>query len=219
MKKPKADDAKLTLPFPPPHLSEQMVTTCLQQVAAVQKCPDYANHPDIQALAIATAADATSLGTTLSDLGNAKVVVVTLEGTRDQKIVSLRSNHAALAGALNNASKGKKESIVAWGGTVATRVPTPTSTDAPTAAFAKTTKAPGAVRTGCAPERGAICYLFQHGTDPTNPDAWPKPDMSGGSKHTVTGLPIGQKVYFRIAIVRRRGGQSNWSGLMEVTVR
>jgi len=68
-------------------------------------------------------------------------------------------------------------------------------------------------------ERGVICYLVQQGNEPTNPAAWPAPAISGGSTHHVAGLTIGQHVYFRMAIVRRNGGQGAWSNVLEVTVR
>jgi hypothetical protein len=89
----------------------------------------------------------------------------------------------------------------------------------PPDALAKTTRTAGSVLAKCKAERRAIGYLFQHGSDPTNPDAWPQADLVSTSRHTVADLPLGQKVYFRIAVVRRRGGQGQWSGVMEVTVR
>jgi hypothetical protein len=215
----KADNNKLTLPLGASYQHEVMVTTCKQQVATVQKCTDYANQQDVQSCAQATLSEANGLGQTLVDLGTAKLVVATLEGQRDQQTVSLRSKHAALVGALNVASKGKVEKIKAWGGTVASRTVLPMSTDPPAKPLVKTTATLGSVMAQCKAERGAIGYMFQHGSDPANPDAWPKPDLVATSRITVAGLTIGQKVYFRIAVVRRNGGQGQWSGVIEVTVR
>src|SRR6185369_11787240 len=127
------------------------------------------------ARATATLAAADALGQTLIDLGTAKLVVATLEGQRDRQVVSLRTNQAALVGTLNVASQGKIANIKAWGGTVATRTPTPASTDPPIAPQVKTTATPGSVFAKCKADRGAVGYLFQHGSDPANPDAWPKP--------------------------------------------
>ena len=67
-------------------------------------------------------------------------------------------------------------------------------------------------------EGGVICYLVQLGTDPAHPEAWPAPVIAGGCKHTFTGLTPGQKVYLRIAIVRRGSVQGQWSVVMEVGV-
>jgi hypothetical protein len=215
----KADNSRLTLPLGAPYQHEAMITACKQQVATIQKCADYPNQPEVQARAAATLTDAAGLGQTLIDLGAAKLVVATLEGRRDQQVVSLRNNHAALVGTLNVASMGKVANIKAWGGTVASRTVLPMSTDAPTHALVKTTATTGSVVAKCKAERGAIGYQFQHGSDPANPDAWPKADLVSASRLTVTGLPVGQKVYFRIAVVRRKGGQGQWSGVIEVTVR
>jgi hypothetical protein len=216
---PKADNNKLTMPLGPSYRHELMVTTCKQQVTSIQKCSDYATEPDVQARTTATLADANTLGQTMVDLGAAKLLVSTLEGQRDQQTISLRTNHAALVGTLNVASKGKVANIKAWGGTVATRAVLPTSTDPPSKTQVKTTGTPGTVVAQCKAERGAIGYMFQHGLDPANPDAWPKAELVAKAKFTVAGLPIMQKTYFRIAIVRRNGGQGQWSDVIEVTVR
>jgi hypothetical protein len=215
----KADNNKLTMPVGAIYQPDVLVTTCKQQVATVQKCSDYINQPEVQTRALATLADATALGQTLIDLGTAKLLVATLEGQRDQQVVSLRTNQAALVGTLNVASKGKVANIKAWGGTVASRTALPESTDPPIMPQVKTTPTPGSVFAKCKADRGAIGYVFQHGSDPANPDAWPKADMVTKSRLTVPGLTIGQKVYFRIAVVRRNGGQGQWSGVVEVTVR
>jgi hypothetical protein len=77
----------------------------------------------------------------------------------------------------------------------------------------------GTVQVKCKAERGAVCYLMQTGTDPAHPEAWPSPVITSGAKHLFPGLTVGQKAYFRIAIVRRGGVQGQWSGVMEVVVR
>jgi hypothetical protein len=74
------------------------------------------------------------------------------------------------------------------------------------------------VEAKCNPEKGIICYLVQMGTDPAHPEAWPQPAISSGCKHTFPGLTVGQKVYLRMAIVRRGGVQGKWSDVLEVTV-
>jgi hypothetical protein len=216
---PKADNNKLTMPLGPAYLHDAMVTTCKQQVATIQSCADYPNEPDVQARAVATLSDANALGQALVDLGAAKLLVATLEGQRDQLTVSLRSNHTALVGTLNVACKGKVANIKAWGGAVATRTARPMSTDPPTLAMVTITRTMGTVLARCKAERGVLGYMFQYGTDPANPDAWPKAELVPRSRFRVADLAIGQKVYFRIAVVRRNGGQGQWSGLLEVTAR
>jgi hypothetical protein len=65
----------------------------------------------------------------------------------------------------------------------------------------------------------AFGYQFQHGTDPTNPDAWPPPATVPGCKYKLSGLTLGQKLYFGFAILRNRTLQVAWSDILEVTVR
>jgi hypothetical protein len=74
-------------------------------------------------------------------------------------------------------------------------------------------------RASCKPEDGAVCYLFQHGTDPAHPETWPAPIMSPGSTFVLSNLPVGQIVCVRIAVVRRGSVQGQWSSVLQVTVR
>ena len=76
----------------------------------------------------------------------------------------------------------------------------------------------GQVRGACQPDKAAVCYLFQIGTDPTKPETWPAPVVSNGCRYTFSGT-VGQKLYFRVAIQRTRTGLGQWSDIVEVTVR
>jgi hypothetical protein len=219
MTKLKIDDARYTLTLPAAHQYEKVVTACEQQVATIQACPDYPNHPELAPRCAAVLADAKSLDATVTSLGNVRAQEVALVGQRDQTALSLRANHSALEGAVNVVTKGKKELIANYGGKPFARTLKPESTAAPVGAFAKNAKLAAAVQVGCKAEPGVICYLYQHGTDPANPDAWPKADMISKSKFVVPNLPLGQKTYFRVAIVRRNGGTGAWSGVLEVIVR
>ena len=77
----------------------------------------------------------------------------------------------------------------------------------------------GMVKASCDPEQGALCYLFQQGTDPDHPEAWGPPVMASGSTFKVSGLPIGQMTCFRIAVVRRGSITGAWSAVLQVFVR
>jgi hypothetical protein len=57
------------------------------------------------------------------------------------------------------------------------------------------------------------------GTTPATPDAWPAPVQEGKANHTFSGLTVGQKVYARIAVMRRGVGQGQWSNVVEILVR
>ena len=72
----------------------------------------------------------------------------------------------------------------------------------------------------CKADRRAICYHYAWGTDAANPDAWPSSAIEGGATHKIAGpLTVGQRLYFRIAIQRRKTGLGQWSGIVEVTIR
>jgi len=211
--------ARLTLPLPGPNQSTALVNVVLQQVATVQGNPDLANHPEVATSANNVKAQATALGVTLNNLGMAHATVTTLGAQRDQEGITLRRLHTNLEALLNLAAAGDKKAALAWGGKIVSRTVSTASTDAPLNALAKALKTPGSVEAKCKAEKGVICYLFQMGTDPAHPETWPAPKIVGGSKYTVSGLTTGQKVYFRIAIVRRGDVQGQWSDVLEVTVR
>lgn len=218
-RKVRADKARFTMSVPQWAPSETVVAKVRQQVANVQKCEDYAKQPEIQARAVVLTSSADSLSTTLVDLAAAKLLVAKLEAQRDQQFVAIRANHDALESAVNVVCKGQVAMIKAYGGAPAARNTYVLSTDPPMKTAISTTPTPGSVAAKCKADRDAIGYLFQLGTDPANPESWPKPELSGAARYVFADLPVGQKVYVRIAIVRRHGGQGQWSGLLEITVR
>src|SRR5262249_38492607 len=140
-----------------------------------------------------------------------------LRTKRGNDVLLLRLLHANMESLVNVAAGGNKAKAATWGGKIVSRTTYASSTDAPVDAVAKA-KGDGAAEAKCQPEEGVICYLMQMGTDPAHPEAWPQPFISGGCKHTFQGLPVGQKVYLRIAIVRTGGVQGKWSDMLEVTV-
>jgi hypothetical protein len=219
MGKKKADTARFTLAITGWAPSENVIAQVRQQVTNVQKCDDYSKQPEIQARTVVLNLSADDLSKTLGDLAAAKLLVAKLEAQRDQQFVSFGANHTALEGAVNVACKGQIAMIQAYGGAPATRTPLAPSTDPPISTTLRTQGVPGAVVARCKADPGAIGYLFQLGTDPSNPDSWPKPEIWPRSRFVFTNLPVGQKVYVRVAIQRRRGGLGQWSGLLEITVR
>ena len=184
----------------------------------MQENPDIANHPEVAAAATAVSTQAQTLGKTVSDLGVARTTAKTLETKRGHDALMLRLVHANLEALLNIAAGGNKQAALAWGGKIVSRTTVAVSTDGPTNPGVSST-VPGSVTGKCKAENGVICYLFQIGSDPQNLQAWPVPAISGGCKHTFTGLTSGQKAYLRIAVVRRGGVQGPWSDVLTVTVR
>jgi hypothetical protein len=125
--------------------------------------------------------------------------------------------HDGLETAIDAASAGQKQAITSWGADVATRTEHPESSDAPLGLTARSSK--GIVTTKVKPDPTALVYLFQTGTDPAHPETWPTPVYESASKHAFEGLPLGQHLYFRAAVIRRGTGQGQWSDIVECTVR
>jgi hypothetical protein len=128
-------------------------------------------------------------------------------------------DHDALEVMLNQDCAGDEQAMLQWGAQKATRKATTPTSAAPTSARATATKDEGTVVARCKAEAGAVCYLFQMGNDPANPQSWPAPTIEPGASHTVSGLAVGQKVYFRVAIFRRGTGQGQWSDVVAVVVK
>jgi hypothetical protein len=217
--KPKQNEARFELKLPNGATLEVLVAVIEKQLAAVKAAPDYANQPKIQEAYTALAADAATLKTTLASIATMHATLSTLITNRSLQLFALRVDHEALQTAINVAGKGVEAYLLQYGGNIATRAAVPASTDAPLNAALKLTKTPGEVHAKCQADRKAYAYAFQFGTDPANPDAWPKPAMESKCSYIATGLPLGQKVYARIAILRRGVGQGQWSDMLAIAVR
>jgi hypothetical protein len=173
----------------------------------------------VQAAATLVLADATALDKTLGDLANALALVASLEKQRNQQVGTLKQHHDTLEAQLNIASQGQAKALTAWGAKVATRTTLVASTDPPVNAAMKTTDTAGSIVMKCKADPSAVSYAYQTGPTQANPDTWPAPVIRGESNYTLTGLTVGQKLYGRIAVVRRGTGQGQWSSILEVTVR
>lgn len=120
---------------------------------------------------------------------------------------------------LNLVSQGDQAVALAWTGAVKQRTRTPPTTDPPVNTMVKPVpKVSGEVQASCKADSKTKCYMFQMGTDPAHPEAWPAPVMVGGCKYRVPGQTVGQKLYFRIAVFRSNG-QGQWSDIVSVTVK
>jgi len=215
----KITEATLKLPLERPPLFDEMVVTSKTQVAAAQKNPAIATKPTIDAGAKLVLADAVDLETKVTAWRNAVALAKALEGEVGKAALVLLRDHDVFEAALNQDCAGDEQAILQWGAKKATRVAPAPTTAAPTRARAIPGKNEGEVVAKCKAERGALCYLFQMGTDPANPQGWAAPVIESGASHDVAGLTVGQKVYFRIAIVRRGTGPGQWSDIFSVTVR
>ena len=216
-KKAPGNTARVTYALPSDNQPKKLVSTAEQQATTVLANPDIANHADISAAANGVKTQAQAVGTTITGIANTEATLSGLRGQRTSGIVTLRLQHANMESLVNVAVGGDKAKAATWGGKVVARTTYVASEDAPQNATGKALGG-GSVEAKCKAEKSVVCYLFQIGTDPTHPEAWPQPAISGGCKHAFTGLTPGQKVYVRIAIVRRGNVQGAWSGFIEIGV-
>jgi hypothetical protein len=216
-KTPIPGSAKGTLSLDAKASPEKVVTIVTAQLANAQACPDYPNQPTVQTAATTLKGSLGSLSGILANLANARALVITLESQRDAECVVVRRDQASLGSAINSVSQGVPKALAAWGAATQTRTILATSTDPPLGVKGKAL-GNGLVLGECTRDKAAKCYLFQIGTDPTNLAGWPPPVVSNGCRHTFSG-PVGQKLYFRVAVQRTRVGLGQWSDIVEVTVR
>ncbi len=214
---------KVDLPLAASANAKAVAATCTSQSAIIKQAPGYSTTPAVQA---AVADMDTAVGVlqgTLGKLDQLHVEVATLEKSRGAQVVVVRLKHDGVATALNTASNNDPQAAQAWVGKTKERakpVAVSASTNPPADPALRCIKRQsGSVEASCTKEAGAVCYLFQQGTDPLHPETWAPPAMVKGNTHKVESLTIGQVICFRIAIVRRGSVQSQWSPVLQVVVR
>ena len=215
--------AKVALPLPSGIPCATVITLCTDQSAIIKKCTAYGSASAVQA----TVADLDAAVATLqgidADLTQAKALVATLDGKREVQIGVVRLKHDSVESALNTASNGDPVAAKAWVGQTKTRakpLPVGASTAAPEKPAVRNVKRhPGMVEASCAEEPSVVGYAYQWGTDPTHPENWAAQVVARGHTFKVANLPIGQTLYFRMAVIRRGSIQGQWSPLVQIQVR
>jgi hypothetical protein len=197
---------------------QMLVSSTEEQASKIQQAPAWASQPAVQAIVKVTLTDTTGLDATLKSLANARALVVQLEGTRDAQVATILRDRRNLEGAITTAAAGDPAQVAAWGCQVVTKAVVPATNAAPVNVTAKPSKhVLGAVTARCKAVRGAS-YLWIMGVDAT-PALTAQPTVTQVATLTVTGQPLGHTLYFRVAVIRRSGGQSLWSDAAEVVVR
>jgi hypothetical protein len=212
-----SNTARAKLPLGKSKKPETIAATCKGQVAAAQQCSDYPNQPAVQAAAVSTLNAANAVDATTGQISNLRAQIPGLLGVRSTQLGTLVRAHAGLETAIDVASNGQKQAIANWGAVVATRTEYAATTDAPADLTVRSAK--GIVTAKVKADPTALVYVFQTGTDPAHPEAWPQAVYESASKHAFSGLPLGQNTYFRAAVIRRGTGQGQWSGIVECTVK
>jgi hypothetical protein len=215
--------AKVDLPLPASANAATAVSIWTTQSATIKQAPGYSAATAVQTVVVDLDTAVTALGASVLKVTEIHAQLTTAEGVRDNQLVTVRLKHQAVETALNSASNGDPAAAEAWTGkakTRAKRVESNPSTSPPTNPALAVVKAhSGTVKASCAEEKGVVCYVFQQGTDPANPQNWPAPTMMKGHTFTVHNMPVGSTLCCRIAVMRKGSGQGQWSPVLQVTVR
>lgn len=207
------------LPAPPDGTAEALFTTTASQLAGIKACPDFAKEPAVQAVAAQLDTDNTALGAALSAYDQLKAQLPGLRSAARKAVAVVRRDRHNMAGTLTSVSGGAVAQIQAWGAEPSAHELLPVATTAPAALITMVSKTPGTVKVRCTVVSGAASYLWSVTADGSVPAAGVAPVITTGSRVTLPGQVIGDVIYVRVAVVRRRGGQSVWSDALQIMVR
>jgi hypothetical protein len=138
--------------------------------------------------------------------------------TADQKLTErnaamdeLRVALDNLSGYVQSVSHGDAEVILSAGMSVC-NTPAPLGPlTAPHSLKAKAGDIEGCVVLQWKPVRGARLYEVEHTTDPTSPTSWQNHTTSSRARASLSGLPSGTRMFFRVRAVGT-AGRGPWSG-------
>jgi hypothetical protein len=202
-----------------PHYDD-MATTGQATLDAVKLGPNFNSDPPVESAVALMQTCVNNLNGTLSGLDQARKTIAVLEPQRVLDAAALHRANDNLETTITTSTGGMRKGIVAYGAKLVGATPSILTTDPPTLVRGKSTPGSFAATLQCKADSRAICYHYAWGTDPTNPDAFPGTAIEGGAKYKIPGpLPVGQKLYARIAVQRRKTGLGKWSDLVEVTIR
>jgi hypothetical protein len=217
------DTAKVDLPLPKDANAKATILVCKGQSSVIRAVPAFPTTPAVQAAVDELDAEVGVLEGIVGELDGLHAKAGVLEASRNKQLGVVRLKHDSVKTALNSSTNGDPVAAAQWlGQTVERAKPSqlPPSTDPPLNATLNLIKRhPGSVIAKCAEDADAIGYLFQAGSDPSQPDTWPKPFYSNGFTWKFRDLPPGQPFYVRIAIMRRGSVQGAWSAVLSILVR
>lgn len=201
-----------------PNGSAEIVSDLRQIVNNAKKSPDWDTELHTQAAINALSADADSIEQAELQIDQLRKQILQLEEKQAAQIIVGKQHRKHAEGAVTVASKGSPVAVKAWGCLVAERTPSTPTDEAPQNVSARNTRSPGDVVVQCKGTR-AKAYVFQRSEDATFPVGSSVQVVTTSATNTMTGLPAGRKVYFRVAAVRALTGQSKWSETVPLTVR
>lgn len=196
----------------------QIVSDCRQIVNNAKQSPDWSKELQVQAAINALSADADAIEQAAIQIDQLRKQVLQAGAALAERLIACKQHRKYAETTISVASKGSVVAVKAWGCAVAGRTLSTPTDEAPQNVSAKNARSPGNAVVHCKGLR-ASAYVFQHADDPTFPAGSPAPVVLPGSTYNVTGIPAGQKIYFRVAVIRRVIGQSKWSEPVQLTVR
>jgi hypothetical protein len=197
----------------------ETVTICHTQTTLIEQHPDYGNQPKVQAAATPVIATCAELDALLTHASHLRLQLLALDERRDQLLATLRHHYGHLESTLNDLAAGDTSVMSSWGMFVPTRTRVEETSAAPSGLRLTLNGTAGAAMARCNAEPQGRAYLFQHGPDPSNIDAWPPPAVVTRAHCEFKGLPIGKMEHFRVAVLRSSTGQSEWSATVGIMIR
>jgi hypothetical protein len=205
-------------PVATPRNGHLLVALTNEQLGKIQQAPDWANQSSIQTLVKSLFGETAGLDQTLTALANARALVTSLETTRDGQIGTILRDRRNLEGALTTVCKGDSTAVKAWGCQLKTKTVAAASNEAPLGLRVKGSKSvSGTVTARCTAVRGSV-YLWLMSDSAAAPAAGAQPVITTKARLDVSGQQVGHTLYFRVAVIRRNGGQSLWSDPVQIVV-
>lgn len=206
--------AKAKFALPATSAAEIIQTT--GQVAKVVKAhPDFAAKPDIQKGVDVWVGAAEGVGKVAEEIKAVRLSLTALIAKREKQLAAYKRATAALVATVDQECGGSAEAIKKWGLGVVERLPSADSTDAPTGLRAKIRK-DFSLQILWDAVPGHFGYFLQMGDG--TPEGWGPSMPVPRARFLPTGLSVGQKVAFRVA-VQRKNGLSAFSDALTVTAK
>lgn len=210
----KEANARATLPDPGPKRAAMVVQT--QQLAEIiKKAPDYDASPPIKRAVSAWVAAADIIDEAEQKLKAAHLTMSALVAAQAKNVAAWKRTKRSVLAAVDSASDGSAAAIKQWGFAVHSRAPLASTNEAPSGLRAAYTK-DFVLHVRWDRVRGDRGYLLQMGDG--TPQGWAVAIPCTKTLFAPQGLSPGQRVAFRVAVLRK-DGQSAWSDVLAITTR
>jgi hypothetical protein len=214
--KPQTNEASASAKLTMAHLTPDKRATLAQKVGETVKAhPNYNNHPEIQQSLTSWLALAAGMSTSSAKIDNLKQALAAENVTLQKAGSAFNRGTKMMLAVVDTASGGSEEDIKKWGFEIVSRTPAAPTSDAPQNLRVIHTKDLSTVIRWNA-IRNNRGYMVQMGDG--TPNGFGAPIPCARARYAPTGLTVGQKVTFRVA-VQRKNGMSAWSAEVSIVVR